>query len=44
LISWAVVIAWFLCSSDFGRTLEESRDDLHSFGYDTPGLTIRSDS
>ena len=25
-------------------SLEESRDDLHSSGYDTPDLTIRSDS
>ncbi|WP_264002858.1 MULTISPECIES: hypothetical protein, partial [Mycobacterium avium complex (MAC)] len=33
-----------LCSSDFGRSLEESRDDLHSFGYDTPGILIRPDS
>src|SRR5271165_4422197 len=40
-ISWAVVIACFLCSSDFGRSLEESRDDLHLSGYDTPDLTIR---
>ncbi|WP_264051262.1 hypothetical protein, partial [Mycobacterium parmense] len=32
------------CSSDFGRSLEESRDDLHSFGYDTPDILIRPDS
>src|SRR5271165_935518 len=43
-ISWAVVIACFLCSSDFGRSLEESRDDLHLSGYDTPDLTNGSDS
>ena len=30
---------FLLCSSDFGRSLEESRDDLQSFGYDTPDLT-----
>ncbi len=35
---------FLLCSSDFGRSLEESRDDLQSFGYDTPAFTIRSDS
>ena len=35
---------WFLCSSDFGRSLEESRDDLQSLGYDTPVPLIRSDS
>jgi hypothetical protein len=40
-ISWAVVIAWFLCSSDFDGSLEESRDDLHSSGYDTPVPQIR---
>ena len=34
----------FLCSSDFGRSLEESRDDLQSLGYDTPVPLIRSDS
>ncbi|MBU8813658.1 hypothetical protein KL953_32820, partial [Mycolicibacterium goodii] len=33
-----------LCSSDFGRSLEESRDDLQSLGYDTPVPLIRSDS
>ena len=35
---------FFLCSSDFDGSLEESRDDLQSFGYDTPALLIRSDS
>src|ERR1700722_13033264 len=43
-ILWAAVIAWFLCSSDLGRSLEESRDDLQSVGYDTPVPLIRSDS
>ena len=43
-IFWAAVIAWFLCSSDFGRSLEESRDDLQSVGYDTPVPLIRPDS
>jgi hypothetical protein len=43
-ILWAAVIAWFLCSSDFGRSLEESRDDPQSVGYDTPVPLIRSDS
>jgi hypothetical protein len=33
-----------LCSSDFGRSLEESRDDLHSLGYNTPGILIGPDS
>jgi hypothetical protein len=31
--------AYFLCSRDFGRSLEESRDDRHSSGFDTPDLT-----
>ncbi|TPG34446.1 hypothetical protein EAH80_12880 [Mycobacterium hodleri] len=35
---------FLLCSSDFGRSLEESRDDLQSFGNDTPVPLIRSDS
>ena len=35
---------FLLCSSDFGRSLEESRDDLQSLGYDTPVPLIRSDS
>ena len=35
---------FLLCSSDFGRSLEESRDDLQSPGYDTPVPLIRSDS
>src|SRR3954449_3726902 len=35
---------FLLCSSDFGRSLEESRDDLQSFGYGTWSLTIRSGS
>ncbi|WP_232327414.1 hypothetical protein, partial [Mycobacterium sherrisii] len=34
----------FLCSSDFDGSLEESRDDLQSLGYDTPVPLIRSDS
>jgi hypothetical protein len=34
----------FLCSSDFDGSLEESRDDLQSLGYDTPVTRIRSDS
>jgi hypothetical protein len=38
-ISWAVVMRRFLCSSDFDGSLEESRDNLHSSGYDTPDLT-----
>jgi hypothetical protein len=29
---------------DFGRSLEESRDDLQSLGYDTPVTPISSDS
>ena len=40
-ISWAVVIACFLCSSDFDGSLEEPRDDHLLSGYDTPGLTSR---
>jgi len=43
-ISWAVVIACFLCSSDFDGSLEESRDDHLLSGYDTPGLTSRPGS
>ncbi|BBX71406.1 hypothetical protein MPSYJ_48670 [Mycolicibacterium psychrotolerans] len=35
---------FLLCSSDFGRSLEESRDDLQSLGSDTPVPLIRSDS
>lgn len=35
---------FLLCSSDFGRSLEEPRDDLQSLGYDTPVPLIRSDS
>ncbi|ETZ96596.1 hypothetical protein I545_2975 [Mycobacterium kansasii 662] len=30
--------------SDFGRSLEESRDDPHLPGYDTPVLNSRPDS
>ncbi len=37
-ISWAVVIACFLCSSDFDGSVEESRDDHLQSGYDTPDL------
>jgi len=33
-----------LCSSDFGRSLEESRDDLHLSGYDTPAPKIKPGS
>ena len=48
--TWGQSISWqwssrrFLCSSDFGRSLEESRDDLQSFGNDTPSILIRPDS
>jgi hypothetical protein len=35
---------FLLCSSDFGRSLEESRDDPQSVGYDTPVPLIRPDS
>ena len=35
---------FLLCSSDFDGSLEESRDDLQSVGYDTPVPLIRSDS
>jgi hypothetical protein len=39
----AAVIAWFLCSSDFDWSLDESRE-VQSFGYDTSVPLIRSDS
>ena len=39
-----MVIACFLCSSDFDGSLEESRDDHLLSGYDTPGLTSRPGS
>jgi hypothetical protein len=33
-----------LLECDFGRSLEESRDDLQSIGYDTPALTVKPGS